>query len=339
MKVSQGRFVATLAFILLGLGFRGWPQGSTTVANSAAAQQLPTWAYVDPPSGGGRGGGPRPTNQTDVVHHVPGSSQEYPQSFVSSLFNVPDWFPESHPPMPDVVAHGRPPNVWACGFCHLPNGLARPENESIAGLPAVYIIQQVHDFKNGVRKSSDPNLLSVQHMTNVSLAVSEEDISAAAQYYSAIKPLPAMRVIEADMVPKTRPTGFMLQTTDGGEEPIGGRIIELPEDRDLTELRDDKSGFVVYVPKGSIKKGEELAASGDHGKSPPCATCHGSDLRGVGNIPSIAGRSPSQMVRQLIDFQTGARHGQGAQMMKPVVADLKLDDIVNVVAYLTSLKP
>jgi len=336
MRVS--RFVAALLFICLGLGFRSWSQ-SAAVANSPATQELPAWAYIDPPSGRGRGAGPRPANPTDVVHRVPGSAQEYPQSFISSLFNVPDWFPDSHPPMPDVVAHGRPPKVWACGFCHLPNGLARPENESIAGLPDQYIVQQVHDFKSGVRKSSDPNLLSVQHMTNVALAVSEEDIEAAAQYYSAIKPSAAMRVVETDMVPKTRPTGFMLQATDGGEEPINGRIVELPEDRDLTELRDDKSGFVVYVPKGSIEKGEELVASGNNGKSLPCVTCHGADLRGIGNIPSIAGRSPSQMVRQIIDFQTGARNGQGAQMMKPVVANLKLDDIVNIVAYLTSLKP
>jgi len=339
MKITKGRFAAALAFTLLGLGFRGWSQAPTAVANSEATQQLPTWAYIDPPSGRGRGAGPRNTNPTDAVHHVPGSTQEYPQSFISSLFNVPDWFPESHPPMPDVVAHGRPPSVWACGFCHLPNGMARPENESIAGLPVQYMIQQIHDFKSGVRKSSDPNLLSVQHMKNVALAVSEEDINVAVQYYASIKPTPAMRVVETDMVPKTKPTGFMLQATDDGEEPIAGRIIELPEDRDLTELRDDKSGFVVYVQKGSIKKGEELVASGDNGKSLPCVTCHGSDLRGVGNIPSIAGRSPTQMVRQIIDFQTGARNGQGAAMMKPVVTNLNLNDIVNIVAYLTSLKP
>lgn len=339
MKVTTARFAAVLAFTLLALGLRGWPQAPTAIANSEAAQQVPAWAYIAPASGRGRGAGPRSTNPADVARHVPGSAQEYPQSFISSLFNVPDWFPESHPPMPDVVAHGRPPSVWACGFCHLPNGVARPENESIAGLPVQYMIQQIHDFKSGARKSSDPNLLSVQHMRNVALAVSEEDINAAAQYYSAIKPTPAMRVVETDMVPKTKPTGFMLQATDDGEEPIAGRIIELPEDRDLTELRDDKSGFVVYVPKGSVKKGEELVASGDNGKSLPCVTCHGSDLRGIGNVPSIAGRSPSQMVRQIIDFQTGARHGQGAQMMKPVVTNLKLDDIVNITAYLTSLKP
>lgn len=339
MKVTKVSFAATLAFTLLALPFRSWSQASSNVGNSAATQELPKWAYIDATSGRGRSAGPRTTSQTDVVRQVPGSSQEYPQSFISSLFNVPDWFPEAHPPMPGIVAHGRAPTVWACGFCHLPNGLARPENESIAGLPIQYMIQQIHDFKSGARKSSDPNLRSVQHMTNVALAVSEADIEGAVYYYSAIKPAPAMRVVETDMVPKTQPIGFMLQATGGGEEPIEERIIELPEDRDLTELRDDQSGFVVYAPKGSVKKGQELVMSGDNGKSLPCVTCHGNDLRGMGDIPSIAGRSPSQMVRQIIDFQTGARNGQGASMMKPVVANLKLEDIVNVVAYLTSLKP
>ena len=62
-------------------------------------------------------------------------------------FNVPDWHPEEHPAMPDVVEHGRKPSVRGCGYCHLPNGLGRPENASLAGLPAAYIEQQVAGFQ------------------------------------------------------------------------------------------------------------------------------------------------------------------------------------------------
>jgi cytochrome c553 len=70
-----------------------------------------------------------------------------------------------------------------------------------------------------------------------------------------------------------------------------------------------------------------------------CTMCHGQDLKGAGSIPSIAGRSPSQMARQLIDFQTGARNGSMAPMMKGVAAKLTMEDIVAVTGYLASQAP
>jgi cytochrome c553 len=256
------------------------------------------------------------------------------------MFSAADWFPESHPPMPEVVAHGRQPGTYACAFCHLPTGLARPENESITGLPAAYIVAQVQDFRNGLRRSSDPNMTSVVHMTEVAKAVTDDDLKAAADYYSSLKPAVSFRVVETDSVPETHIVGFMLQKTDdGATEPIGNRVIELPEDSERTEMQDPTSGFVVYVPKGSVKKGEAIVATGDNGNSIPCATCHGADLRGMANIPSIAGRSAVQMARQLIDFQTGARNGANSVLMKPVVAKLTDDDVASIVAYLSSKKP
>jgi len=59
----------------------------------------------------------------------------------------------------------------------------------------------------------------------------------------------------------------------------------------------------------------------------------------VGNIPSIAGRSPSQMARQIIDFQNGMRSGTSAAMMKAPVAKLTESDIVAITGYLASLNP
>jgi len=341
MKFLGACLAALAALVLFSFGgSRSWSQeAAATPTAPAAAGQLPAWAYVDPVSGRGRGPATQQgTVDPQALEHVPGSTQAFTHASANNLFNTPDWFPESHPPMPDVVAHGRQPNVWSCGFCHLPNGLARPENESVAGLPAAYIVQQVHDFKNGLRQSSDPKLTSVQHMTNVAKAVSDEDLNAAAQYYSSIKPTASMHVVETETVPTTQTVGFMLQEVDGPKEPIGDRIIELPQDRDRTELHDPSSGFLVYVPKGSLEKGKELVSTG-RGITIPCTTCHGANLRGVGNVPSIAGRSPTQMARQIIDFQTGARHGQGAQMMKPVVANLSVDDVLSIVGYLASQNP
>jgi cytochrome c553 len=62
-------------------------------------------------------------------------------------------------------------------------------------------------------------------------------------------------------------------------------------------------------------------------------------LKGNGNFPSLAGRSPSYLARQLYDFQHFTRVGPGAQMMQPVVANLSDDDILAIVAYVASLQP
>src|ERR1700743_1073012 len=212
--------------------------------------------------------------------------------------------------MPDIVAHGRKPDVFACGHCHLPNGQGRPENASVAGLPAEYIVQQMADFKSGWRKGSDPEMLSVTNMVKLSKSISDEDVKAAAAYFSSFKLKPWIRVVEADEVPKKKPAGGMMVVIEGGgNELIGNRVIEVSENLEKTELRDPTSGFVAYVPKGSVDKGKALVTTGGDGTRMACTMCPGADLRGTGSIPSIAGRSPSQMTRQLIDFQLGNRNG------------------------------
>jgi cytochrome c553 len=281
-----------------------------------------------------------PAAASGPMEHVPGSTRGYTAAYIRNLFSVPDWFPNSHPPMPHVVAHGRPPAVAACAYCHLPDGQGRPENESIAGLPEGYILQELSDFKNGLRKCSDPRMGSVAFMVRIAKAVSPEDAQAAAAYFSSLTYKPWIRVVETDTVPVTRPVGGMLEVVKGGgTEPIGDRVIEVSENQKLTDLRDPNSGFIAYVPKGSIERGRRLVMTGDNGKTIRCAICHGPDLKGLGNVPSIVGRSPTQMARQIIDIQTGARNGPYTQLMKLPVRDLDVHDIVDIVAYLASLKP
>lgn len=309
----------------------------STAATMAAQQsdaKLPVWAYPDHFSQNSS------TADGAAVEHLPGSKGSYTRTELDDLFVVPDWFPNAHPPMPDVVAHGRKPDVFACGHCHLPNGQGRPENASVAGLPAAYILQQMADFKNGSRKGSDPEMLSVTNMIKLSDSVSNEEIQAAAAYFSSIPLKPWIRVVAVDQVPKTKPVDGMMVVIDGGAtEPIGDRVIEVSENLEKTELRDPTSGFIAYVPKGSLEKGKLLVTTGSNGTTMPCTMCHGANLRGMGNVPSIAGRSPSQMTRQLIDFQTGARNGPMAPMMKGVVAKLTLSDIVAITGYLASQAP
>jgi cytochrome c553 len=166
-----------------------------------------------------------------------------------------------------------------------------------------------------------------------------DEIQAAAHYFSELEIKPWIRVVETSTVPKTHVAGWMLVAdTPAASEPIGQRIIEMPEDLERTELRDDTSGFVAYVPEGSLKKGKWLAAGAD-GKLSPCSKCHGPRLRGSGNAPPIAGRSPSYIVRQLFDMKSGARSGALSLQMRKQVLKLNIDDMVAIAAYVSSLKP
>jgi cytochrome c553 len=314
------------------------PQASAAPAGPA----LPLWADpVAPPRERPAAGAPRPTPpppdttlQTEPDSKAAGLTNQQ----IADIFVVPDWYPEAHPVMPKIVSEGRKPDVGACGHCHLPTGYGRPENQSIVGLPAAYILEQISDFKNDLRKSSEPRMGSVSLMARYSKSITDDEAKEAAAYFASIKPVKWIRVVETDTAPKAHPAGGMM-VADEGTEPIGERIIEVSEDYAQTEMRSTKSGFVAYVPKGSLKAGETLVKTGGGGKTIACTTCHGPNLKGVGAIPSIAGRSPSQMARQLIDFQTGARNGAMGAMMKQPVAKLTNDDIVAITAYLASLEP
>ena len=313
---------------------------AVALAQTPSSQLVPPWAYpVNPPPT--PGAAPAPAAAPDPApKHVPNSNVALTQAQIRDLYNPPDWHPDNHPSMPEVVAHGRRPEVRACGYCHLPNGQGRPENAGIAGLPAGYIVQQMADYHNGLRKSSEPRMGPPALMLTIGKAANEAEAKAAADYFAGIKFKPWIRVVEAAMVPKTRPQGGMMVVIEGGgNEPIGQRIIETPEDLERTELRDSASGFIAYVPAGSIKKGEALVNTGGNGKTIKCGICHGADLKGIGNVPPLAGRSPSYIVRQLCDIQNGNRNGPWTQLMKEAVAKLKVEDMVAIAAYTASRTP
>ena len=63
------------------------------------------------------------------------------------------------------------------------------------------------------------------------------------------------------------------------------------------------------------------------------------DLRGLGPVPGIAGRSPSYMIRQLYDFKSGARAGKDSALMKPSVEKLTVEDMIALAAYAATLAP
>jgi cytochrome c553 len=242
------------------------------------------------------------------------------------------------------------PVAKGCASCHLPNGKGRPENAPVSGLPVAYFIRQLEDFRNGLRESFDPRKPNTPTMVLLAQAMTDEEIRTSAEYFGAMRWTPWTRVIETDFVPRTRIVGnLFLALENARTEPIAGRIIEVPEDEEQSEvLRNPRAGFIAYVPVGSIRRGENLVATGGMsvvdgkimpGKTVACGTCHGPDLMGLADVPGIAGRSPSYMVRQLYDLQQGMRKGPSAPLMLPVVANLTADDMVDIVAYVASLVP
>jgi cytochrome c553 len=321
LRISRWIFVAAAACLL--------------TLSVAAERAPPPWAYpVLAP-------GVKPPPDDGIEKIVPGSKASFTRKQMSDLFDAHDWFPDDHPPMPDVVAHGHQPEVRACGMCHLPNGQGRSENAALAGLPAAYIMQQIEDFRSGRRRSAVPTNGPQVRMVKAATNASDEEVQLAAAYFSKLTYRPWIRVVEVETVPKTEVIfGSMWAPSSGTEaEPLGRRIVEIPENLERTELRDPRSGFVAYVPVGSLAQGEKLATTGGDGKTVPCATCHGPDLKGLGVVPPIAGRSTSYLVRQIYDIQSGARAGSASLLMQTVVAQLTMDDMIAIAAYVASLAP
>ncbi|HJT43773.1 MAG TPA: c-type cytochrome [Rhizomicrobium sp.] len=303
-----------------------------TLGGAALAQEaLPYWAY------------PVPTHKWPQIdphqkHRLPGSNKTLSYAAVNDRFRVPDWHPGDHPAMPDIVALGRKPDVPACGYCHLPNGQGKPENASLAGLPADYIVQQVKDMREGTRQSSTDKMNSIKSMLALAKASNDAEVKIAADYFAKLKYKKWIRVVETDTVPKTDiAQRNMLIVVPGPKEPIGKRILEVPENLEHIEWRGARQGFIAYVPKGAIARGKTLVETG--AGAFPCAACHGPELKGNGNVPALAGRSPSGLVRQLYDFKSGKRNGPGAAMMKSQVANMTDDMRLDIAAYLASLNP
>jgi cytochrome c553 len=293
----------------------------------------PAWAYPMPATDY------KELVEDGTLRHVPGSSISWTLSQLRDRFFAPDWHPQEHPRMPEVVAHGRKPDVFACGYCHRAEGTGGPENANIAGLPEAYIIQQMADFRSGARKSSVPERSPAKNMTATARAATNDEIAQAAAYFSGIKPRKLITVVEAEEVPRSYVADSVYAQLPGSEkEPIAGRILEMPKDLEQFESRDTHSEFIAYVPPGSVAVGKALA-TGAGGKTIRCAQCHGDDFRGLGPIPGIAGRSPSYLMRQLYDMKHGARAGAGSQLMKPVLANLTNADFTSLAAYAGSLNP
>ncbi len=317
----------------IALTSAAWAIAQSTPPPAATTEPPPAWAfvwdstYVAPPA-------------DSTPRTVPGSTVRYSQLDARNRYLSPDWHPGEHPPMPDIVARGRAPEVYACGMCHRAEGTGGPENASVAGLSADYITRQMAEFKSGKRGTVSPPRLAWRLMQAIAVAATDSEVAQSARYFASLRPRKTITVVETDTVPRPLIAGhFFVPSPEGGREALGRRIIEMPEDVERFELRDSRATFVAYVPPGSVARGEQLAKTGGDGVTVQCTLCHGKDMRGALQAPSIAGRSPTYIVRQLYDFKAGARAGTGSVLMQATVRRLAVKDMIALASYLATLEP
>jgi cytochrome c553 len=301
---------------------------------TAAAEDVPSWAFFFPDAN------PPPSQFSNAgdLQTLAGSTRSYTQAQINDLKNPPDWFPNQHPPMPKAVAKGGDGMLFACASCHLVSGMGHPESSSLAGLPARYMQRQITDFRSGSRANhmmldGMQQKNGVQYMIAVANAVSDEDSRAATDYFARLKPIRWVRVIESATVPKSYVNASYMRVASPGSdtEPLGDRIVELPQDFNRQVMRDPRSGTVAYVPIGSVARGKTLLTN--------CGGCHSLRLNGTKDVPPIAGRSPIYTFRQLYFFKDGSRTGPTAEPMTAAVSNLSQDDMIAIAAFAASLAP
>lgn len=350
LALATGAFAQSVANPALAKPTTAKPAAARAAAVKPAAPApaeppaplLPEWLFpIDPDSliKSKPNAPPKPALDDVELLAIPESTEKYTRARINDLYNPPDWHPNDHIPMPDIVAHGRKPLIIACGFCHTPTGQGRPENSALAGLPEAYIKEQLEDFRSGARKPVGPEEYKPSRgMHVVAQNMTEEEIDASAKYYSQQKLGRRVWIVESIRIPRAEPSHWVYEEV-GGTEDLEDRMLEVAPDIERHERRDDRMQYTAYVPPGSAARGKRLVTTGDGGKTQPCAGCHLANLKGTDKIPPITGRSPTYVLRQLLAFKTGSRGNEASKQMSPVVAKLELNDMVDIAAYLATLYP
>ncbi len=322
MMIINRKCAAGLGILALTVAAVATSQAPSAVKQNRGAETDSRWAF------------PGPLNKS-----VPGSKVNYSDVQMYDRTGAVDWFPGSHPSMPAAVK-GRLP-VYACGFCHLPEGAGRPENAALAGMPYEYLKRQIDDMQSGARVAPDPHFGPAvnMHLTITHKELAKEDAYEAVKYYSGLKYAKHINLIEATEIPHARANAFVyVFDKSGAREPLGERIVEGPDDFERFESRDPNVTLTTYVPVGSIGRGAVLA-KGNGGSRASCESCHGLGLKGGAVGPPIAGRPVTPTFRQLRAFEIGTRNGIGAALMKPIVGELSQKDMIDLAAYVGSLEP
>jgi cytochrome c553 len=212
--------------------------------------------------------------------------------------------------------------------------MGHPESATLAGFTLTYLQHQMADMKSGDRKTGGI-------MDLIAKAISDDDAKQAVAYFASLKPFPYVKVVEATTVTKSYvDMGYMRLPQPGDEkEPLGERIVVLPENPKRILARDPHGSVTIaYVPPGSIAKGKDLVTTGA-GKTIACGICHGPDLKGLADVPRIAGLQPIYVFRQMYSVKHGTRGGNSAALMQAPMMNLSDADMIAISAYVGSLAP
>lgn len=95
---------------------------------SATSKPIPVWAYGTDPATAVPGGKAQPGRN---VKQLPATDLKFTEAQIQDPFGPADWFPGDHAVMPNIVAHGRKPTIWACALCHYPNGKGVVETDTV----------------------------------------------------------------------------------------------------------------------------------------------------------------------------------------------------------------
>jgi len=297
---------------------------------AASDSAAPDWVLpVGPPS-------KPPVWDKIEPRNLAGSPAHFTEAQMHDLRRAVDWWPNAHPPLPASVALGTG-SAGACGYCHLPDGAGRPENAALAGLSADYIRDQVEAFSGGERAALDGKWAPSLFMRTTAKAASAEAVREAADYFSRLRFTSHVRVVERARIAHAVPDSYVYALDPSKTEPLGTRIVEVPDSLERFEMRDAHLGYTAYVPPGAVAAGTALARSGGPAGQ-PCASCHGPGLKG-GVAPPLAGRSPSYLARQLFGFRAGARGNAAAAPMRMIAERLSDRNIVDLAAYAGSRRP
>ncbi len=288
-----------------------------TVLFAGGAAAAPDWLFPRP------AGSREQPIADDASVTVPGSTVVLRGRDLRTAERAVDWFPDAADAVPASIRESGKPGAYACGFCHLPRGNGRPENASLAGLSAEYIIEQTEAFRTGGRLPASSGWLPSDAMRTTIQNASRDDIADAARWFNRQPFIARVKVVESAMIPATAPLGYVLAVQPGPAEPIAGRLVEVPDDVEAFERRDPRSTFTAFVPPGSIARGGALAAEIG------CRECHAEMLDGWG-----PGRSPSYILRQLFAFKSRTRAGPRAEPMQAVVDQLDANQMVAVAAWM-----
>jgi sulfide dehydrogenase cytochrome subunit len=92
-------------------------------------------------------------------------------------------------------------------------------------------------------------------------------------------------------------------------------------------------GFALLAAVGAASAanknlGRDVAAN--------CASCHGSDGRSRGGVPSLAGRDLGYLIRQMADFRDGKRPSTIMQQLAKGYSEAQIEAAA---AYLAAQKP